>query len=149
MNAELKTHERPIVLRRLLPGDYDALLAVQSEVLDSIVPWTRDQFLSQLRTFPEGQIGVEIEGRLVAVSSSLIVSGDVARSVHDFDEITDEGYIRNHAPRGDYLYGIDIAIVREFQGRSEERRVGKECVSTCRSRWARYHSKKKNTKKTK
>src|SRR3546814_15850722 len=27
--------------------------------------------------------------------------------------------------------------------RSEERRVGKECVRTCRSRWARYHSKKK------
>src|SRR3546814_1521606 len=26
--------------------------------------------------------------------------------------------------------------------RSEERRVGKECVSTCRSRWSRYHSKK-------
>src|SRR3546814_20547199 len=23
--------------------------------------------------------------------------------------------------------------------RSEERRVGKECVSTCRSRWALYH----------
>src|SRR3546814_17509165 len=27
--------------------------------------------------------------------------------------------------------------------RSEERRVGKECVSTCRSRWLPYHSKKK------
>src|SRR3546814_16096068 len=27
--------------------------------------------------------------------------------------------------------------------RSEERRVGKEWVSTCRSRWERYHSKKK------
>src|SRR3546814_12665596 len=27
--------------------------------------------------------------------------------------------------------------------RSEERRVGKECVSTCRSRWSQYHSKKK------
>src|SRR3546814_14607669 len=25
------------------------------------------------------------------------------------------------------------------QWRSEERRVGKECVSTCRSRWAPYH----------
>src|SRR3546814_2639342 len=24
-------------------------------------------------------------------------------------------------------------------GRSEERRVGKECVSTCRSRWSPYH----------
>src|SRR3546814_10064577 len=25
------------------------------------------------------------------------------------------------------------------QQRSEERRVGKECVSTCRSRWSPYH----------
>src|SRR3546814_11496784 len=31
--------------------------------------------------------------------------------------------------------------------RSEERRVGKECVSTCRSRWSPYHYKKQtNTK---
>src|SRR3546814_14538233 len=30
--------------------------------------------------------------------------------------------------------------------RSEERRVGTECVCTCRSRWARYHKKNKKTK---
>src|SRR3546814_17569950 len=30
--------------------------------------------------------------------------------------------------------------------RSEERRVGKECVSTCRSRWSPYHKNKKQTK---
>src|SRR3546814_18804595 len=30
--------------------------------------------------------------------------------------------------------------------RSEERRVGKECVSKCRSRWSPYHTKKNNTK---
>src|SRR3546814_15253131 len=29
-------------------------------------------------------------------------------------------------------------------GRSEERRVGKECASTCRARWPRYHYKKKS-----
>src|SRR3546814_10325154 len=36
------------------------------------------------------------------------------------------------------------AVVSEYIGvqgymRSEERRVGKECVSTCRSRWSPYH----------
>src|SRR3546814_17572856 len=31
------------------------------------------------------------------------------------------------------------------RGRSEERRVGKECVSTCRYRWSPYHKHKKNT----
>src|SRR3546814_11917074 len=32
--------------------------------------------------------------------------------------------------------------------RSEERRVGKECVSTCSSRWSPSHYKKKKRKKT-
>src|SRR3546814_10491929 len=38
---------------------------------------------------------------------------------------------------------IDGGRVRMFSSnpkyRSEERRVGKECVSTCRSRWSTYH----------
>src|SRR3546814_14206674 len=33
------------------------------------------------------------------------------------------------------------------QQRSEERRVGKECVSTCRSRWSPYKAEKKQKKK--
>src|SRR3546814_7403164 len=31
------------------------------------------------------------------------------------------------------------SAVLEVIGRSEERRVGKECVRTCRSRWSPYH----------
>src|SRR3546814_6377572 len=31
------------------------------------------------------------------------------------------------------------ALAAQITGRSEERRVGKECVSTCRSRWSPYH----------
>src|SRR3546814_1733210 len=54
----------------------------------------------------------------------------------------------------DYLEAVK-ACLRAFRGdeplahdgpyykRSEERRVGKECVSTCRSRWSPYHEKKK------
>src|SRR3546814_2304222 len=33
--------------------------------------------------------------------------------------------------------GADALI--PFLDRTEERRVGKECVSTCRSRWSPYH----------
>src|SRR3546814_18685951 len=36
--------------------------------------------------------------------------------------------------------GLLFVIPQQFQPtRSEERRVGKECVSTCRSRWSPYH----------
>src|SRR3546814_20175185 len=37
-----------------------------------------------------------------------------------------------------------LAFGRGAQGRSEEGSVGKECDSTCRMRWARYHKKTQN-----
>src|SRR3546814_13949346 len=37
------------------------------------------------------------------------------------------------------------AVMAENE-RSEERRVGKECVRTCSSRWSSYHKNKKNNK---
>src|SRR3546814_8082446 len=33
----------------------------------------------------------------------------------------------------------NVMGVAKIRKRSEERRVGKECVSTCRSRWSPYH----------
>src|SRR3546814_6893911 len=40
---------------------------------------------------------------------------------------------------GATAWGGAAAGYRNFGMRSEERRVGKECVSTCRSRWSPYH----------
>src|SRR3546814_1546842 len=37
-----------------------------------------------------------------------------------------------------YLF-LQSPVLMVQIGRSEERRVGKECVSTCRSRWSPYH----------
>src|SRR3546814_14849405 len=39
----------------------------------------------------------------------------------------------------------DATIANLAVARSEERRVGKECVSTCSSRWSPYHEKQKNS----
>ena len=33
----------------------------------------------------------------------------------------------------------DVIAIDDALGRSEERRVGKECLSVCRSRWSPYH----------
>src|SRR3546814_14590629 len=41
----------------------------------------------------------------------------------------------------------DATVTIENINRSEERRVGKECVSTCRSRWPPSHKKKKNERR--
>src|SRR3546814_13863616 len=41
---------------------------------------------------------------------------------------------------GNLSSAIRVHVLHAFRdARSEERRVGKECVSTCRSRWSPYH----------
>src|SRR3546814_10969864 len=44
-----------------------------------------------------------------------------------------------------FAYIDEQYVLKDISFRSEERRVGKECVSTCRSRWSRYPYKKKKT----
>src|SRR3546814_10985254 len=43
-----------------------------------------------------------------------------------------------HLP-GSAFIPPNTALREALTRRSEERRVGKECVSTCRSRWSPYH----------
>src|SRR3546814_15563321 len=57
--------------------------------------------------------------------------GQEHRAERTVGEITPEAFLAR------------LQRVQKGAQRSEERRVGKECVSTCRSRWSPYHSKKK------
>src|SRR3546814_13282200 len=53
------------------------------------------------------------------------------------------GSIRTHDADAGADFGVGAAggpdAVAHLHPRSEERREGKECVSTCRSRWSTYH----------
>src|SRR3546814_18138322 len=77
-------------------------------------------------------------------------SSDVCSSDLEAESIQfDAGAIRQLAKAADgslrdglSLLDQALAYTGAAAGRSEERRVGKECVSTCRSRWSPYHSKK-------
>src|SRR3546814_15805508 len=80
------------------------------------------------------------------IRDGLLETGDsllAAPGHRDSNGVQGTAYVRPH----------DIEIDRykpDAQGiRSEERRVGKECVSTCRPRWSTYHYKKNMRTKNK
>src|SRR3546814_15110027 len=52
-------------------------------------------------------------------------------------------YMRHLGALGGFGAGIPKELGGQGLDRSEERRVGKECVSPCRSRWSPSHTKKK------
>src|SRR3546814_16090251 len=79
-----------------------------------------------------GTVPDTLDGRFDMISLVL------ALVLHRIDDDPEQG-----------LAGVQLTelFVNDMDGRSEERRVGKECVSTCRSRWSPYHSKKKTNRR--
>src|SRR3546814_15715410 len=66
-----------------------------------------------------------------------------ARVKPEHDDSADDGKPDGGSAISALLSPPSMLSLHSTAGRSEERRVGKECVSTCRSRWSPYHSKKK------
>src|SRR3546814_18937504 len=63
-------------------------------------------------------------------------AGNVERG-NLFEAHRDIAKIGKPVDRGEW--GMTPPTVNAYYNRSEERRVGKECVRTCRSRWSPYH----------
>ena len=62
--------------------------------------------------------------------------GSLASFIKADFNLNEQGYGTLEAIFG-YSYAVFLVVAVEI--RSEERRVGKECPSKCRSRWSPYH----------
>jgi ribosomal protein S18 acetylase RimI-like enzyme len=112
-----------VVVRQLGKADFRDVQRVHKGAYPQLESWTRQQFVSQLDLFPEGQLCVEIDGRVVATSSSLIINIHDLSESHTYHDVCEGGMIRTHDPDGDTLYGIDIAVDPEFRGQRFARRI--------------------------
>lgn len=117
------TVEKKIKVRPLTIEDFERLVELQLKCFPGMLPWKEEQFRSQLEIFPEGQICVEFEGKIVASSSSLVLDFAMYDEFHSWREIADQGYIRNHNPAGNTLYGIEIMVDPEYRGMRLARRL--------------------------
>src|SRR3546814_15258412 len=103
-----------------------------------ISDWSSDVCSSDL------QFGENVT-RLPLKKSATIVHGNALRI--DWNEVvpaSELSYILGNPPfigkkEQNANQRKDLTALFDGVKRSEERRVGKECVSTCRSRWSPYH----------
>lgn len=119
----LETLQKNIHVRQLELGDYEQIRELATKSFPGMQPWGKEQIESQLRTFPEGQIGVEFNGKIIGSSSSLIIDFDEYGEKHSWKDISDSGYISNHDPDGDTLYGIEVMVHPDFRSMKIGRRL--------------------------
>src|SRR3546814_15554150 len=99
-----------------------------------ISDWSSDVCSSDLRRFNRENIGPEtgLEGPEAAGAARAIVIGYGRFGQTVAQMLTAQGASVT-------LIDSNPVQIERTASRSEERRVGKECVSTCRSRWSPYH----------
>lgn len=117
--------EWKVVVRRLEMQDYEdlhhAMLVVYKDIDDD--PWKRRDVARLLKLFPEGQVAVEVNGRVVGCALSLIVDYSKFGDQHTYDEITDRESFRTHDSEGDVLYGIEVFVHPDYRGMRLARRL--------------------------
>lgn len=111
-------------LRNLKLGDYADVKRIMNDVYTHAGgAWTKEEFKSQLKNFPEGQICIEDNGKLVAAAFAVVINYSKYGDNHNYKEITGNGMLNNHDPEGDTLYGIDIFVDPNYQGLRLGRRL--------------------------
>lgn len=126
------TPKKKLILRQMKLDDYDQLVQLQMVCFPGMHPWTKEQIQSQLAIFPEGQFVIELNHTIIASSSSLIVDFDIYGNKHSWYEVSDRGYITNHNPEGDTLYGIEIMVHPASRGMKLARRLYNARKEICR-----------------
>ncbi|MFY3384371.1 GNAT family N-acetyltransferase [Paracidovorax sp. MALMAid1276] len=106
-----------VQVRTTLPGDIDALLALQERVYPAIDPWRRDHLVHQLKVFPQGQLVAELDGEVVGCASALVILWDEWAEEHTWQEITARGTFSTHNPDGFTLYGAEVFVDPDMRGR--------------------------------
>lgn len=123
-----------VVVRQATFDDIEEIIAMQVVCFPGMQPLNREQLESQMTRFPEGQICIEIDGKLAASSSSLMLDYDPRTQWHDHRKVADGGFIRNHNRRGDTLYGIELMVHPDFRKMRLSRRLYDARKQLCRER---------------
>ncbi|MDX5474085.1 MAG: GNAT family N-acetyltransferase [Bacillaceae bacterium] len=110
---------RKTVIRTYTEHDFDNLINIQQECFPPPFPsdlwWNKKQLQNHISLFPHGSLCVEVEGRLAGSITGLLVNFDSNHADHTWEEITDNGYIRNHTPDGNTLYIVDISVSPQYR----------------------------------
>lgn len=124
-----------VELRNLQIEDYKELKNSMQEAYSELENsyWREDQIEKLLKIFPEGQLVILVDGKVVGSALSLIIEYKKVIANHTYKEITGQYTFSTHNPKGEILYGIDIFIHPKYRGLRLGRRLYDARKELCES----------------
>ena len=121
----MQTKIKKVELRNLAFEDYkqlkNSMVESYPEMADSY--WRSEDIERLLAIFPEGQLVILADGKVVGSALSLIVDEKLVDKRHNYLEVVGNYSFSTHNPFGEILYGIDVFIHPNYRGLRLGRRL--------------------------
>ncbi|MFD1602017.1 GNAT family N-acetyltransferase [Flavobacterium artemisiae] len=121
----MQTKINKVELRNLEIEDYKQLkksmIESYPEMADSY--WGSDDIERLLSIFPEGQLVILVDGKVVGSALSLIVDEKLVDKKHNYQQISGDYTFSTHNDNAEILYGIDVFIHPNYRGLRLGRRL--------------------------
>lgn len=116
----------PIIdVRNLTIDDYKELKAAMVKAYASMGGqyWGEAALNRLISKFPDGQVVITVDEKVVGCALSLIVNMDRFGDNHTYRDITGNYSFETHDPKGDTLYGIEVFVHPDYRGMRLARRL--------------------------
>jgi GNAT superfamily N-acetyltransferase len=118
----LRGHLRAVVVPTT-PQYARPLEKIQPLIFPTLKPeelFTEAHYLHHHRLFPQGQFTalVHQDGHWVVAGSTVTfrINFSFFEKEHSFEEAIDSGWLSNHNPEGEWLYGADVSVHPDYRG---------------------------------
>jgi GNAT superfamily N-acetyltransferase len=108
-----------LVIQNTRPGHAAQLEELQRIVFPTLADdelILKKHYLRHLEIFPEGQFVITDNEKVIGMTSTMCSTFDLANHQHTFKETFAGGWMTNHDPNGDWLYGLDIGVHPDYRG---------------------------------
>lgn len=113
-----------VELRNLRMEDYDQLAKSFRRIYaNHDVFWTHKQIKKLITIFPEGQVVIIADDKIVGCALSIIVDYNMVQGDHTYAQVTGNETFDTHNPNGNILYGIEVFIHPDYRGLRLGRRM--------------------------
>ena len=123
---------------KLTKMDLDEIMQFERETWPEGTQASKEAILSRLKTFQEGIIGIKEEGKVIAVSSSMVLPYKDIKDIPSWTETTSNGMITNHDPEGTILYIVSLGVHPDFQRRGHGRKLIKKQEELAKNKGLKY-----------
>lgn len=136
----MREKQPQVTVRNTRPEDFPAVVGLSRAVYPHSLPWREELLASHLEVFPEGQFVAVAShreetaaerdkgaaeraettgerGKVMGMAASLLVAWDDYEFDESWVDFTDAGTFGNHDPEGRTLYGAEVMVHPNWQGR--------------------------------